>query len=146
MAPTQAPTGQEFGFDEAARYADGVQFEVQRVAARRAGQEDRGAEGTDGNIVVATVLVSNASTSTFDASRVLVQGFYGAGVGAPLVVDPEGSYGIGFVGVVEAGEEVQATFAFAIPHSQLDNVTVAIYSLDEANHPAVQFAGRVAAP
>lgn len=148
MAPTQAPTGEVFGFDQAARFSDGVQIEVQKVTAQQAGEGDQGAEGTDGQIVVANVLISNDSPSTFDASRIIVQGFYGEGIGAPLVVDADGAFGVGFTGVVEPDEKVQATFAFAIPHSELENVAISvyIYTLDEPEHPAIQFSGKVAKP
>ncbi len=148
MAPTQAPTGEVFGFDEAARFSDGVQIEVHQVTAQRAGEGDQGAEGTDGQIVVANVMITNDSSSTFDASRIIVQGFYGEGIGAPLVVDADGAFGVGFTGVVEPSEEVQATFAFAIPHSELENVAISVYihTLDEPEHPAIQFRGKVAKP
>lgn len=148
LAPTEDPTGEVFRFDEAARFSDGVQIEVQKVTAQLAGEGDQGAEGTDGQIVVAEVLISNDSPATFDANRIIVQGFYGESVGAPLVVDADGAFGTGFEGVVEAGEDVRATFAFAIPHAQLKNVAiyVFIYTLDDPEHPAVRFSGRVAKP
>lgn len=149
LAPTNAPTGEVFDFEEAARFSDGVQIEVQKITAQLAGEGDQGAEGTDGQIVVADVAISNASGATFDASRIIVQGFYGPDVvGAPLVVDADGEFGTGFDGVVEAGEDVQASFAFAIPHAQLGNVAiyVFIYSLDDPERPAIRFSGEVAKP
>lgn len=149
MAPTQAPTGEVFGFDEAAQFSDGVQIQVQKVSAQQAAKGDQGAEGTDGQIVVAEVLIRNGSPSTFDASRIIVQGFYGKDVvGAPLVLAADGRFGTGFNGVVEAGEDVSATVAFAIPHSELEAVAiyVFIYTLDDPEHPAIRFSGKVTKP
>lgn len=143
QAPTDPPQGDSFTFDEAARFDDGLQFEIVEARAAKAGADDEGADGTDGEIVVVDILLSNDTTSPFNARTVTVQGFYGAGVGAPLVLDSRGQYIAGFDDDVAAGQEVQGTFAFAIPKTELRSVAFEIDCNDDHAHPPIQFTGSV---
>lgn len=140
-APTDAPEGDSFSFDEAARFDDGLQVEVVDVKTGRAGADDEGADGTDGQIITAEILISNETTSPFNARTVTVQAFYGDGVGAPMVLDEKGDYVAGFDDDVAAGQDIQGTFAFAVPKDQAKRITLEVNCNDDHLHPPVQFSG-----
>ncbi|MGY4719070.1 DUF4352 domain-containing protein [Naumannella cuiyingiana] len=141
--PTEPPAGDEFGLEDAARYEDGVQLQLASITAGTASESMTGAEGTDGEIVTAVIEVVNDGNRSVNLSNWVVQGYYGeADVGAQLVGDSEGAVGDSFEGAVGPGQTVTGAFAFAVPASELGNVTVAVDRRDDVNDP-VQFTGAV---
>ena len=139
--PSTDPEGQQFSFDDAATVPEGLALQVNEVESREADSEIRGAEGTDGNIVVATIMITNNSEEPFPATQVQVWGFYGV-VGAPKVTDGAGTLGDSFTGEVQPGESVVASIGWAIPADRMDEVTIMIDDNVEGHSP-VRFTGEV---
>lgn len=141
-APTTAPEGTQFGFDQAARWEDGVQVEVSSIKASSASSGQTGAEGTGGEMVVVDLLVT-AGSAEVRLDPFVVHGYYGAdGVGAPMVTDPAGQLGDRFAGTLRPGESGRAGFGFAIPRDQLAVVTVTVDRADGRTEP-VMFTGPI---
>ncbi|OYN96778.1 hypothetical protein [Enemella evansiae] len=140
-APTDPPTGDKFTFDQAARYDDGVLVEIATIAKAVTNPQQHGAEGTEGSMVVAEILVTNQSSQPYDTSAITVWGYYDD-VGAPKIVDETKQLGDSFSGVVQPGAQAKATMGFAIPADQLQNVTIMIDG-GAADKGPVQFSGPV---
>ncbi len=139
-APTEPPYGDEFSFDEVARFDGELSIEVGTPLKEKARDTDTGAEGTDGQILTISVTITNESPDPYDASRVQVLGYYGQ-VGAPKVRDADGvDFQIAFSDDVAPGEDDTATFGFAMPHDQLDRIQIVVDPADDV-HDAVRFVG-----
>lgn len=141
-APTVPPEGEEVAFDAAADYGDGLVLQVNEVRALQAPPGVTGAEGTDGMMVEAEVMVTNNSGSEFASQDVVVQGYYRGFVGAPMVHDPSGQLGVGFDEAVPDGGSLRTRVAFAVPAPDLGDVTVRVDPAD-GNHGAILFRGAV---
>lgn len=141
-APTTPPEGTPFTFDQAARYDDGVLIEVSTIEAKRATATQEGAEGTNGDVVIATLVITNRSSQPFVTDAISVDGYYSL-TGAPKIVDGSGAVGDSFKGTIPPGGQAQATFGFAMPHDNLDEVAIVVDGGDDAHGP-VRFTGRVA--
>lgn len=140
-APTDPPTGEKFTFDQAARYDDGVLVEISTIKKAQATPQQHGAEGTDGNVVIAEILVTNQSSKPYDTAAITVLGYY-HDVGAPKIVDETKAVGDSFTGVVPPGGQAKAVMGFAMPADQLENVTIVIDG-GAADKGPVQFSGPV---
>lgn len=140
-ARADPPSGTEFTFNQAAEFGDGVRFEVASIAAGKASATQTGAEGTDGEIVTAEILITNGSKEDFDAGPVRVWGYY-AGVGAPMITDSTDQVGDSFTGTVAPGQRAVARFGFAMPHTELASVTIMMDGGGD-EHGIVQFTGAV---
>lgn len=139
-APTEPPYGDEFSLDEVARFDDELSIEVGAPLRETARDTDTGAEGTDGQILTISVTITNESPDPYDASRVLVLGYYGQ-VGAPKVRDADGvDFQIAFSGEIAPGEDDTATFGFAMPRDQLDEIQIVVDPDDDIHDP-VRFVG-----
>lgn len=140
-APTFAPAGGEFGLDQAAEFPDGLRIEVTSIKTATANEQQNGAEGTNGNMVVAEIGITNNTGSAYPTDPIQVWGFYD-GVGAPKVRDTSGALGDRFSGTIGEGESAVATMGFAIPADRLNNVAIMVDTRNEAHGP-VQFIGQV---
>ena len=132
--------------DDAAQFDDGLIIEIAGTVADRARSSDRGAEGTDGEIVIASVRIENNTSDPYDARDVLISaGYKGSDAqlaDAQIVIDSTGEWESGFAGTVEVGDEGIATVGFAVPFSALGRVSVVV-DPNEDIHDAVRFTGRV---
>lgn len=140
-APTFAPEGDEFGLDQAAEFPDGLRVEVNSIAKATANEQQHGAEGTDGTMVVVEIGLTNGTGNSYPTDPIKVWGFYD-GVGAPKIRDTSGALGDSFSGTIGDGESAVAKMAFAIPADKLDKVTIMVDTTNAAQGP-VQFIGSV---
>ena len=139
-APTTPPVGDLLTFDRAAAYPDGISVQVDDVVATSAPEGVTGAEGTAGEVVLADIVVTNTSAEAYDATRVVVQGYYRGNVGAVMLGDPSGAIGVGFAREVPAGEQHKARVGFAIPATEAAEVTIVVDPRDPIHQP-VRFQG-----
>lgn len=139
-AREEAPEGRQFSFEQAARWPDGVEVQVTTITGRTASDTEQGAEGTDGHLVEADIMVSNESDQPFDTAQLQVWGYYDR-VGAPKIIDTSGRLAVSMGGVLAPGETGSVPMGFAIPADRVGAVTVMVVG-DQA-HPAVQFTGPV---
>lgn len=139
-APTTYPTGDEVPLTEAADFGDGLVIQVNSVQAAQAPPHSSGAEGTDGQIVRAEVMVTNATGAPFAAPDMVLQGYYRENVGAPLVTDPGGTMGTGFDREVADGESLHTVIGFAVPAEDLNDVSVRVDPAD-GEHAVTVFRG-----
>ncbi|OYO25261.1 hypothetical protein CGZ93_02115 [Enemella dayhoffiae] len=139
--PTEPPEGDKFTFDQAARYSDGVLVEVSTITRAKATPQQHGAEGTEGSIAVAEILITNQSNKPYDTAPIKVWGYYGD-VGAPKILDDSKKLGDSFRGVVQPGGQARATMGFAIPSEAMNDVTIMI-DAGAPDKSAVQFSGPV---
>ncbi len=137
---------QQFTLDDAAQFDDGLIIEIAGTVADRAKSSDRGAEGTGGEIVIASVRIENNSSDPYDARDVLISAGYGGSdarlADAQIVVDSTGELESGFAGTIDVGDEGIATIGFAVPFSALGRVSFVVDPNDDI-HDAVSFTGRV---
>ena len=136
------PAGQQFSLDDAAEFDDGLLIEIIGAVADKAASSDRGAEATDGEIVVASVRIENKTNGPFAAQSVLIRAKYGHGKGAQMIIDRTDDLQSGFTGTIGAGDEAIATVGFAVPFSELKKVTF-IVDPNDAVHEAISFTGTV---
>lgn len=139
-APTIPPIGDPLTFDQAADYEDGLSIQVDNVRADTAPDEVTGAEGTAGQVVLADVVVSNGTRESYDASTIVIQGYYRGNVGAVMLADPSGEIGQGFGESVPRGEQHKARVGFAVPVEDADEVTIVVDPRDDYHAP-VHFEG-----
>lgn len=139
-APTTPPVGDLLTFDQAAAYPDGLSVQVEDVVATSVPEGVAGAEGTGGEVVLADVVVTNATPEPYDATRIVVQGYYRGTVGAVMLSDPSGTIGVGFATEVPAGGQHMARVGFAIPAAEAGDVTIVVDPRDPAHGP-VRFQG-----
>lgn len=142
-APTTPPVGDELAFDRAAGFADGLTVQVDDVLATNATNAApgvTGAEGTGGEVVLADVVVTNGTGMAYDATTIVVQGYYRGNVGAVMLADPSGTLGVGFAEEVPAGEQHKVRVGFAIPAAEAGDVTIVVDPRDWTNGP-VRFRG-----
>lgn len=141
-APTDPPGGERFGFDQAARFGDGMLVQVSTIKSAKASPQQHGAEGTDANMVVAEILVTNSTSGPLPTEPIKVYGYYFTDVGAPKIIDPTGALGNSFQGTLQPGEQAKATMGFAIPADAMGDVTIMIDG-GTGDHGPVQFSGAV---
>jgi hypothetical protein len=141
-SPRRVAPDQQFGFDETARYDDGLQVEIAGTVADKAKQTDHGAETTRGEIVIASVRIENGTAETFPAADVGISASYGSGKDAQIIIDKTGQLQSGFRGSIKHADEQIATIGFAVPFSELAKVTVVVDPNDDVHDP-VSFTGTV---
>lgn len=139
-APTTPPVGDELAFDRAAGFADGLTVQVDDVLPTAAAPGVTGAEGTGGEVVLADVVVTNGTGMAYDATTIVIQGYYRGNVGAVMLADPSGTLGVGFAEEVPAGEQHKVRVGFAIPAAEAGDVTIVVDPRDGTNGP-VRFRG-----
>ena len=140
--PRAVPQHQRFTLDDTAQFDDGLQVEVAGTEATKATKTDRGADGTSGQIIIASVRIENDTREAYDARDVLIRATYGAGHDAPTIVDSSHELTSGFSGTVAVKDEAVATVGFAVPYAALGRVTITVDCNDDVHDP-VSFSGRV---
>jgi len=85
--PADVPKGQRFTLDDRAQFDDGLVIEIAGTVADRAAKTDRGAEVTDGEIVIASVRIENNSKKAYDAGSVLIGAKYSNNKDAQIIID-----------------------------------------------------------
>jgi hypothetical protein len=133
---------QQFKLDDAAEFDDGLVIEIAGTVADKAAKTDRGAEATNGQIVIASVRIENNTKKPYDAKGVLIGAKYGDNNDAQIIIDKTDELQSGFKGNIKPKDEEIATVGFAVPWKQLGKVTFIVDPNDDV-HEAISFTGRV---
>jgi hypothetical protein len=141
-APAEVPKGQQFNLEDVAEFDDGLVIEIAGTVADKAAKTDRGAEATNGEIVIASVRIENNTNKPYDAAAVLIGARYGDGKDAQIIVDKTDELQSGFKGEIKPKDEDIATVGFAIPWKELKKVTFIVDPNDDV-HEAISFTGQV---
>jgi hypothetical protein len=150
LSPSQSATSatsaevlqeQQFSLSDAAEFDDGLLIEIAAVADKAA-KTDRGAEATNGEIVIASVRIENKTKEPYDAETVLIGAQYGDGKDAQIIIDKTDELYGGFTGTIKPGGEAIASVGFAVPFSELRRVTFIVDPNDDI-HEAISFTGTV---
>lgn len=139
-APTSPPAGAPLTLDQSADFEDGLSVQVDSVVATTAPDGVTGAEGTAGRVVLADVVITNGTRAPYDATGVVIQGYYRGNVGAVMLTDPSGAIGLGFGEAVPRGEKHKARVGFAVPAEDADDITIVVDPRD-GSHDPVRFQG-----
>ena len=133
---------QQFTLDDVAEFDDGLMIEVAGTVAEKASKTDRGAEATNGQIVIASIRIENKSKKPYDAENVLIAAKYGEDKDAQIIIDKTDELQSGFKGKIKPKDEGIATVGFAVPWKELKKVTIIVDPNDDV-HEAISFSGRV---
>lgn len=139
-APTTPPIGEKLTVDQAADFPDGLSVQIDGLTAATAPAGVTGAEGTGGEVVAADVVITNRTAAPYDAGGLVIHGYYRDAVGAVMLSDAGGTFGVGFAGPVPAGAQRKVHVGFAVPRTDAGNVTINVDPRD-GTHNAVQFQG-----
>jgi hypothetical protein len=140
--PRPVPSDQRFGLEDSAHFDDGLLLEIAGTEAATAKDTDRGAEQTNGEIVVASIRLENHTGSSYDPRQMIIVATYDDGQAATVIQDETGELTTGFGEEVLDGDEGVATIGFAIPASALDEVSITLDPNDDVHEP-VSFTGAV---
>lgn len=140
--PGEVSEEQQFTFDDVAEFDDGLLVEIAGTVADKANKTDRGAEATNGQMVIASVRIENNTKKSYDAAGVLIGAKYGDGQDAQIIVDKTDELKSGFAGKIKPKDESIATVGFAIPWKELKKVAIIVDPNDDV-HEAISFTGRV---
>ena len=140
--PAEVPEEQQFSLDDVAEFDDGLLIEIAGAVADKATKTDRGAEATNGEIVIASVRIENKTTEPYDAESVLIGAQYGNGKDAQIIIDKTDELSSGFTSTIKPKGEAIATVGFAVPFSALKKVTFIVDPNDDV-HEAISFTGTV---
>ena len=122
--PGDVSDEQRFTFDDVAEFDDGLLIEIAGTVADKASKTDRGAEATDGQIVIASIRIENNTKKSYDARNALIGARYGEGQDAQIIVDKTDELKSGFTGKIKAKDEGIASCGFAVPWKELKKVTI----------------------
>jgi hypothetical protein len=140
--PAEVSQEQQFKLDDAAEFDDGLVIEIAGTVADKAAKTDRGAEATNGQIVIASVRIENNTKKPYDAKGVLIGAKYGDNNDAQIIIDKTDELQSGFKGNIKPKDEEIATVGFAVPWKQLGKVTFIVDPNDDV-HEAISFTGQV---
>ena len=140
--PAEVPKAQQFKLDDVAEFDDGLLIEIAGTVADKATKTDRGAEATNGQIVIASVRIENKTKKSYDAKGVLIGAKHGDGKDAQIIIDKTDELQSGFTHKIKPKDEGIATVGFAIPWNELKKVTFIVDPNDDV-HEAISFTGRV---
>jgi hypothetical protein len=140
--PAEVPKAQQFKLDDVAEFDDGLLIEIAGTVADKATKTDRGAEATNGQIVIASVRIENKTKKSYDAKGVLIGAKHGDGKDAQIIIDKTDELQSGFTHKIKPKDERIATVGFAIPWNELKKVTFIVDPNDDV-HEAISFTGRV---
>ena len=140
--PGEVSEEQQFTLDDVAEFDDGLMIEIAGTVADKASKTDRGAEATDGQIVIASVRIENKTKKSYEAGNVLIGAKYGDGQDAQIIIDKTDELQSGFSGKIKPKDEGIATVGFAVPWKELEKVTIIVDPNDDV-HEAISFSGRV---
>ena len=121
---------------------DGLVIEIAGTVADKAAKTDRGAEATNGQIVIASVRIENNTKKPYDAKGVLIGAKYGDDNDAQIIIDKTNELQSGFKGKIKPKDEDVATVGFAVPWKELNKVTFIVDANDDV-HEVISFTGRV---
>jgi hypothetical protein len=136
------PEEQQFSLEDAAEFDDGLLIEIAGAVADKAAKTYRGAEATNGEIVITSVRIENKTKEPYAAENVLIGAKYGNGKDAQTIIHKTDELQSGFIGTIKAGDEAIATIGFAVPFSELKKVTFIVDPNDDL-HEAISFTGTV---
>lgn len=142
-SPSATPLGDsdDFTFNDAAEFDNGITIEIAGTPlARQAGEDEKGAETTDGQLVVIAVLITNEGTEPFAAEDALITLQYQGMDDAPLIVDTAGDLRAGFGEPIAPDSDATATLGFAVPFSAIKSIAITVDPGDDLNEP-VTFVG-----
>jgi len=140
--PGEVSEEQQFTLDDVAEFDDGLMIEIAGTVADKASKTDRGAEATNGQIVIASIRIENNTKRSYDARNVLIGAKYGDGQDAQIIIDKTDELQSGFSGKIKTKDEGIATVGFAVPWTELKKVTIIVDPNDDV-HEAISFSGRV---
>ena len=140
--PGEVSEEQQFSLDDIAEFDDGLLIEIAGTVADKATKTDRGAEATNGEIVIASVRIENKTEEAYDAENVLIGAKYGNGKDAQIIIDKTNELQSGFSRKIKPEDEDLATVGFAVPFTELKKVTFIVDPNDDV-HEAISFTGRV---
>ena len=140
--PGEVSEEQQFTLDDVAEFDDGLLVEIAGTVADKASKTDRGAEATNGQIVIASVRIENDTKKSYDAASVLIGARYGDGKDAQIIIDKTDELQSGFKGKIKPKDEDVATVGFAVPWKELNKVTFIVDPNDDV-HEVISFTGRV---
>jgi hypothetical protein len=140
--PAEVPEEQQFTLEDVAEFDDGLVIEIAGTVAQKAAKTDRGAEATNGEIVIASVRIGNNTKESYDAATVLIGAKYGDGKDAQIIIDKTDELQSGFQGKIKPKDEEIATLGFAVPWKELKRVTFIVDPNDDV-HEAISFTGPV---
>jgi hypothetical protein len=140
--PGEVSEEQQFSLNDGAEFDDGLLIEIAGAVADEARKTDRGAEATNGEIVVASIRIENKTKAPYDAQNVLIGAKYGNGKDAQIIIDKTDELQSGFPGTIKPNNEDIATVGFAVPHDELKKVTIIVDPNDDV-HEAISFTGKV---
>jgi hypothetical protein len=139
--PGEVSEEQQFSLDDIAVFDDGLLIEIAgRPIADKAKTTDRGAEVTNGEIVIASVRIENKTKEPYDAESVLIGATYGNGKDAQIIIDETDELQSGFTGTIKPKDEDIASVGFAVPFKELKKVTIIVDPNDDV-HEAISFTG-----
>jgi hypothetical protein len=140
--PGEVPEKQQFSLDDIAEFDDGLLIEIAGAVADKAKKTDRGAEATNGEIVIASVRIENKTKKPYDAESVLISATYGNSKDAQIIIDKTDELESGFTGTIKPKDEDIATVGFAVPLTEVKKVTFIVDPNDDL-HEAISFTGTV---
>ena len=140
--PGEVPEEQQFSLNDIAEFDDGLLIEIVGTVADKANKADRGAEATNGEIVIASVRIENQTQEPYDAEGVLIGAKYGNGKDAQIIIDKTDELQSGFTGKIKPKDDDIAAVGFAVPIKELKKVTIIVDPNDDV-HEAISFTGRV---
>jgi hypothetical protein len=140
--PGEVPEEQQFSLNDIAEFDDGLLIEIAGTVADKANKTDRGAEATNGEIVIASVRIENQTQEPYDAESVLIGAEYGNGKDAQIIIDKTDELQSGFTGKIKPKDDDIATVGFAVPFKELNKVTFIVDPNDDL-HEAISFTGTV---
>jgi hypothetical protein len=136
------PEQQQFSLNDVAEFDDGLLIDIAGTVADRAAKTDRGAEATNGEIVIVSVRIENKTEEPYDAEGVLIGAKYGNGKDAQIIIDKTDELQSGSSRKIKPEDEDIATVGFAVPFKELKKVTFIVDPNDDV-HEAISFTGRV---
>ena len=101
VTPAEVPEEQQFSLDDVAEFDDGLLIEIAGTVADKASKTDRGAEATNGEIVIASIRIENKTKEPYDAESVLIGAKYGKGKDAQIIIDKTDELQSGFTGTIK---------------------------------------------
>ena len=140
--PGEVPEEQQFSLNDVAEFDDGLLIEIAETVADKATKTDRGAEATNGEIVIASVRIENQTEELYDAEGVLIGAKYGNGKDAQIIIDKTDELQSGFSRKIKPEDEAVASVGFAVPFKELKKVTFIVDPNDDV-HEAISFTGKV---
>jgi hypothetical protein len=140
--PAAVPKGQQFKLDDVAEFEDGLMIDIAGTVADEAAKTDRGAEATNGEIVIASIRIKNNTKKPYDAQDVLIGAKYSTDKDAQIIIDRTDQLQSGFQGKIKPKDQKTATVGFAVPWKELKKVTFVVDPNDDV-HEAISFTGQV---